>query len=33
MSIGNEKAMKAAAGVGAKSGLVSLNLRQRCDGQ
>jgi ATP-dependent Clp protease ATP-binding subunit ClpA len=31
MSIGNEKAMKAAAGVGAKSGLVSLNLRQRCD--
>ena len=31
MSIRNEKTMKAAAGVGAKSGLVSLNVRQRCD--
>ncbi len=31
MSIGNEKTMKAAAGVGEKSGLVSLNVRQRCD--
>jgi ATP-dependent Clp protease ATP-binding subunit ClpA len=31
MSIGNEKTMKAAAGVGEKSGLVSLSLRQRCD--
>jgi ATP-dependent Clp protease ATP-binding subunit ClpB len=31
MSIWNEKTMKAAAGVGEKSGLVSLNVRQRCD--
>jgi|GEM_PF-2770960 len=31
MSIGNEKTMKAAAGVSEESGLVSLNVRQRCD--
>jgi hypothetical protein len=30
MSIGNEKTMRAAAGVGEKSALVSLNVRQRC---
>jgi ATP-dependent Clp protease ATP-binding subunit ClpA len=31
MSIRIEKAMKAAAGVGKKSVLVTLNVRQRCD--
>jgi len=31
MSIRNERTMKAAAGVDEKSGLVSLNVRQRCD--
>lgn len=31
MSIRIEKAMKAATGVGKKSVLVTLNVRQRCD--
>jgi len=31
MSIRNEKTLKAAVGVGKKSGMVSLNIRQRCD--
>src|SRR5262252_4699898 len=31
MSFRNEKALKAAAGVGNKSELVSLNVKQRCD--
>jgi ATP-dependent Clp protease ATP-binding subunit ClpB len=31
MSIRNEKTLKAAAGVGERSGLVSLNVRQKCN--
>ena len=31
MSVRNEKTLKAAAGVGNKSELVSLNIKQRCD--
>jgi len=31
MSIRNEKALRAAAGVGKKSGMASLNIKQRCD--